>query len=435
MKIFLFIFPALFLFLNASEAQQWNVVNPAGYENSFFNCGWFINENEGWVFTEPQSWDNIELLHTSDGALTFERLLVLPYDYDCYRMQMLDSLYGYDKIENSPAHENYFWKTTDGGRHWLDITDTALFNYGNPLYSHNIFYFVNRDTGFFGGNSAIYKTEDAGSSWNKMNTPTMIDSFPCFFSPHSIYFSDEQHGWAACSLFIDAGIGMKTVDGGQNWSFCTPVTGDLFSVHFADSLNGGMVGSGSFSMQVLGTEDNFNSVSYFYSAWNQWPGVIACQNDSTVWVSGTPPIFNRSTDHGQTFTVYDSGFAASNPSGFVQNIQFFGHTGYALAYSAILKLIDTLTTARAEGIPGDYALRLSPNPVIDKCELSVSVSQPGRTALEVYSPEGVFLRKSENDLSPGKNTVILDVHTLKPGIYLLRFCSPMLTRSVKMIKQ
>ncbi len=180
MKILL-LFISFFILLTNMRAQQWQAFTIQGYENAIFPSASFINEKEGWLFTEPQDFDNLELLHTSDGAQTFERILVLPYDYECYKIQMLDSLYGYAKIENSPAHENYFWQTSDGGKHWQDITDTAFFNYGNPLWSQRNFFFVNRNLGFFGGNSAIYKTENGGISWIKTNTPTMLDSSTSIF--------------------------------------------------------------------------------------------------------------------------------------------------------------------------------------------------------------------------------------------------------------
>ena len=284
MKNVLLFFVTLFLMLSNINAQQWQSVTPLGYENAIFSSGCFVNDKEGWLFTTPLPFDNIELLHTYDGAHTFERVLVLPYNYNCYKIQMLDSLFGYAKIENDLAHEYYFWQTLDGGRNWNDISDTSLFNIGRPLWSSSSFYFVNRNLGFFGGNNAIYKTVDAGENWLPMNTPSVIDSnYSNLWRVNSIYFTDDMHGWAACSLLIDVGFGMKTTDGGQNWTVCTPITGDLFGVHFADSLNGGMAGSGSFSATVIGTQNNFDTLSYAYGYfWNQYANSICYQNDSTI---------------------------------------------------------------------------------------------------------------------------------------------------------
>ncbi len=134
---------------------------------------------------------------------------------------------------------------------------------------------------------------------------------------------------------------MKTTDGGQNWSICTPITGDMYNVHFADSLKGGMVGSGSFSSQVIGTQNNFDSLSYSYiGTWPQWACSICYQNDSTIWVSGVPPVIYRSKDRGQTFIAYDTTFASDHENISIDEIRFYGHTGYALSFMTLLKLVE-----------------------------------------------------------------------------------------------
>ncbi len=424
MKILLVTLIALFLLFTKVDAQQWQDVTPSGYENSYFISESFISAAEGWLFTEPLPHDNHELLHTSDGANTFERLLVLPYGYECHKIQMLDSLYGYAKINNSPDYKNYFWNTTDGGKTWQDITDTALFNPNRPLFGYNTFYFVNHNLGFFAGGNVIYRTENAGLNWSKMNFPTMIDSVSTLsLGIHTIYFTDEKYGWVACSIFMDAGVGLKTTDGGLNWVVCAPVAGYLYNVHFADSLNGGMVGSGT-NKRIVGTQNNFESFSYDYDGdWNQWPTAICYQNDSTIWVSGLPPIINRSTDRGQTFTAYDTSYASSNEYTFIDNIQFFGHTGFAFSPVALLKLVDTLITTNKEVFPSKFELRVSPNPVTDKCEISVKLPSTENAILEIYSTQGMLMKKLENKLLSGNNKLHFDMHNWKPGVYFLRFTS------------
>jgi hypothetical protein len=184
-----------------------------------------------------------------------------------------------------------------------------------------------------------------------------------------------------------------------------------------------MVGSGT-NKRIVGTQNNFESFSYDYDGdWNQWPTAICYQNDSTIWVSGLPPIINRSTDRGQTFTAYDTSFAASNEYTFIDNIQFFGHTGYAFSPVALLKLVDTLTTANKEVFHSKFEMQVSPNPVTDKCEISVTLPSPENAILEIYSIQGMLIKKLESKLLAGNNKLHFDMHNWKPGVYFLRYSS------------
>jgi photosystem II stability/assembly factor-like uncharacterized protein len=206
----------LLVFVTSVKSQQWQNVTPIGYSDAFFSSGCFINENEGWIFALSALSGHFDLLHTNDGAQSFEKLLTLSGNVECWKIQMLDSLYGYAKIEDNALYKNYFWRTTDGGHNWQDITDTTLFNIGKPLYSCYAFFFTDRNTGFFGGIKSIYKTLDGGISWLQMNTQQVNDSILSnSYRPNSIYFIDDLYGWAACSMVMDAGFGMKTVDGGE----------------------------------------------------------------------------------------------------------------------------------------------------------------------------------------------------------------------------
>lgn len=412
---------ALFFSIPIIKAQQWQNVTPSGYDGSFFSSSFFLTDQKGWLFARPIAFGNYDLLYTSDGAQTFEKLLSLTNNMECWNIQMVDSSNGYAKIENTLAHENYFWRTTDGGRTWLDITDTTLFNNGKPLHSSHAFYFTSLNTGYFAGINSIYKTENSGLNWVKMNTPAIIDSVSSnMYRANSIYFVNEKYGWAACSLVIDAGFAMKTTDSGANWTVCTPITGDLLNIHFADSMVGGITGSSSFFSAILLTTDNFQTEPAFNFQLNQHPFAICYQNDSTIWFGGSPPILNRSTDGGLTFEKYDTAYAETNENGIILNICFFGNTGYAHANLALLKFVDTLNTTAKEAIILNDDVLISPNPISDKCKVSFSLLKSGITSFEIFTIEGILTEKTTKLLPIGKSEVYFDLSHLKPGIYLLR---------------
>jgi photosystem II stability/assembly factor-like uncharacterized protein len=431
----------LLSFIPSVKSQQWQNVSPDPH--NLISTGSFINENEGWLFTQSAYTNNYILLHTINGAKTFDSIYSTPFNRVCWRLQMMDSLNGFAKFQSIAGSGDNFLRTNDGGHSWMDITDTSLFNVGGPLFTCEGFYFINKLKGFFGGDNCIYKTEDGGLSWLKMNTPTFIDSTSSNYRINSIFFLNNKFGWATCSLFLDLGIGMKTIDGGENWTVCTPVTGNLYGVHFSDSLKGGMVGGDSFGFAfwpiVLGTNDNFNSISYDYSnssipPWDQFPLAIRYQNDSTIWISGFPALLNKSINNGLTFMDYDSAFA-SNINALIFDIQFFGTTGYSIGNTFLLKLVDTLNTAvhYSRTIVND--IRVSPNPASEILKVNVGAAKGGLTAIEIYSMDGRRVDRSENYLYTGQNEISLDVKKLNPGIYILSMNHSSGNFKVKFIKQ
>jgi len=424
MRQFVLILTILHLF-NYSHSQAWKNVSPK--EHTLISSGSFIDKEEGWLFTQSAYTNTYILLHTKDGAQSFDSIYSTPNNRVCWNLQMIDSLNGFAKIESLNGSGDYFWKTIDGGHSWIDITDDSLF--GGPLCGFNGFYFIDKLTGVFGGNKCIYKTIDGGITWSQMNTPIFIDSTSSNnYGINSIYFLNNKFGWATCSMVMDVGFGLKTIDGGENWTVCTPLTANLYGVHFHDSLNGGMVGSisigSSFYSSVLGTNDNFNSISYQYSIssippWDQLPYAISYQNDSTIWISGFPAVLKRSINKGLTFINYDSAFATNTFNDCIFDMPFFGNTGYAIAYSFLLKFVDTLNTLSPDLIPSNGLIQLSPNPVFGKCKLNISSIKVTSSCIKIYSVNGDFLLKYDKILAKGENEIFLNLESLPPGFYIL----------------
>jgi photosystem II stability/assembly factor-like uncharacterized protein len=124
-----------------------------------------------------------------------------------------------------------FLKTTDGGTTWTTISSVPNF------YS---IYFTNADTGYgVGGKDEggerpdfrgyIYKTTDGGITWT------------CLLSGigeiiHSVYFTDTNTGYAACSRIL------KTIDGGATWIEVWSGSGGVNSFFFTETNTGYAVG-------------------------------------------------------------------------------------------------------------------------------------------------------------------------------------------------
>lgn len=426
----------LFLLIFTSvKSQQWQNVSPAGY--NYFSTASFINDKEGWICARYGEWPNLytDLVHTDDAAQSFQAVYSFPDNYLAWSLQMVDSVNGYSFVEDRSTSDMYFWKTTDAGISWIDITDSSMFKPNGPFYSSLGYFFIDKNNGFAGGFNSIFKTTDGGLSWNKMNTPIIIDTVSSnSYIPNKIFFINEIYGWAACSLLWDNGFVLKTTDGGQNWITCKPITGNLTNIHFADSLHGGTTGGDWFYPVVMLTEDNFDTISYFATFWPQFPDAIYYQNNSTLWISGWPAVIYKSTDGGATFDEYDTTYVSDDATDWLHDFQFFDSTGYAFAYSFILKLVDTLHTSVNSPVAIND-LHVIPNPAQNTCTVSLVSESAGNAHVSLYSVEGILALSEEKYLNSGKNELVLDISKLVPGMYVLKINNKSHIYTSRLIKQ
>ena len=104
-------------------------------------------------------------------------------------------------------------------------------------------YFLNADTGFVVGNyGIILKTTNGGISWTELICNTW-DMMPF----NSVFFTNIDTGYIAGYWGL-----VKTIDGGNNWTFLnTGTTGSLSSIYFTNDYTGYVAGDG----KILKTTD------------------------------------------------------------------------------------------------------------------------------------------------------------------------------------
>jgi photosystem II stability/assembly factor-like uncharacterized protein len=406
------------------NAQQWQNITPADYPYVMDYS--FINSKQGWVgaYKALQSGQTEYLLYTNNGAQDFEERYVFQPGVGRFTsFQMIDSLVGYGMADK---YNHFFWRTLDGGYTWADITDTTIMFYAGNINKGAPIFFLNRDTGFIGGVSSFYKTTDGCQSWVKCNTPQYIDTTITYnnsFYATKLYFNDKNNGWATCNWMPDSGFGMKTTDGGLNWSVCTSALFPyMCDVQSADSLKVGMVGENRVAL----SENNFESYSHLYDAGDVGISTytIAYQNDSIIWLGGSPGTIVRSVNRGETFTDF---MPAELPllNTWIKQIRFYDNVGYAMGehngneIRFLLKFVDTINTnVPAIGLM-DNSLHITPNPVTNTCTVTVSLPTPTLASIELYSAAGLMVQSMEKLLNTGENSIEFDVHTLASGIYFV----------------
>jgi photosystem II stability/assembly factor-like uncharacterized protein len=170
-------------------------------------------------------------------------------------------------------------------------------------------YFIDSVIGFMVGyNGDIYKTKNAGESWQKQNSGT---SLPLT----SIYFTDEHIGFIAGQglkgcLGDDCDMGsvlLKTTDGGETWSkqFYNDYT-NIYSLLFFDDLNG---------LAIIHVPDfpgsRFRHIARTSDGGDNWElsdlyGDRFYRVGNSVLLAGEDHKIYESTDLGRTWDVLNS---------------------------------------------------------------------------------------------------------------------------------
>ncbi len=398
---------AFFLTVSCLSGQEGEWINVAPFDDALRRTvkGSFISENEGWIFRVP----NDILYHTSDGGMTWDIVHIIPETngYSFFQdIQFVDENYGFAIVKfrySSVEMVEQFWKTSDGGSTWVDMTDTT-FMYPDG-YTHlwvRPFYFLNDSVGFAGGppdvdnnRGRIYKTIDRGENWYETNILNSGDPlYDGEWIVNKFYFIDNLHGWAVCSgPPIDAGMAWKTIDGGENWEIAIlPGPPDIFDVHFIDENHGGVTARNFYFSDLILTEDNFNSESYHYYWDDLNVGFILrlrFQTENIIWVVGqygNDLKILKSVNGGETFNEYQ--IIVGNSSLYCYQIEFFENTGYIFATNRLLKYEGGDVNINTDYPEKTSFSRIYPNPFNSTTTIRYGLPESSDVSVIVYDITG-----------------------------------------------
>ena len=147
----------------------------------------------------------------------------------------------------------------------------------------------------------------------------------------------------------NAGVILKTVDGGENWIHKTSdFTGYLWKIRFADDTTSYAIGK----QGIIKTTDCGETWTILDTAEDSLYSV-SCVNKDTVYISGVNGLIQKTENGGQTWVTQDPGIIET-----VTNIQFVNDTlGYATAGTIyednyFLKSVDTGQNWQAQFMGG-----------------------------------------------------------------------------------
>ena len=194
-------------------------------------------------------------------------------------------------------------------------------------------YFVNAEIGFIVGyNGEIYKTTDAGKSWQKQYSEIGYHLF-------SVFFLDENTGFTSSANEI-----LKTIDGGLTWEkIFSSDYARILNLHFFDNLNG---------LSLIITDFTKPNTKKYFIAKTSDGGVnwefIDLDNhyatekfyciDNIIFVIGENQKIFKSKDQGDTWETIYTPIQAWNS---VRNMYFYNENiGYIDGITEIYKTID-----------------------------------------------------------------------------------------------
>ena len=387
-------------------SQEWYPVNPTfdvpgSYDMSrafFVDNGWFAE-----VFPA-------RIWHTSDGGVTW-RLQKDSSDAWIYDIAFIDALVGWATGETVSSRTPFWLKTTNGGSSWEQV---------GPLKTYR-WLFLNSLVGFAYGDTT-YRTTDGGHSWLLSSPqPDLLAGL------RGMFFIDNLNGWAVggSSYVFDAGIIVKTTDGGQTWSVNehpSGITGQ--DVYFVDTLHGCIVGSNPpyFEGVVWTTSDGGESWHHSYLPCS-WLQDVAFSDDSTGWAVGNGGFLWRTQDRGVTWQAIQTGTNADlGTIVFLDNASVgyvLGANNTFLTYTRTTDLDDHLRVQ----IPSDARLFQNyPNPFNSSTTISYAIPAFGDVQIFIYNNLGqeVFSERVSS-LSPGFHTLRWSPTAAPSGVYFCYF--------------
>ncbi|PKP01537.1 MAG: hypothetical protein CVU11_14950 [Bacteroidetes bacterium HGW-Bacteroidetes-6] len=369
---------------------------------------YFINQDTGFVI----GGDNI--LRTVNSGQTWESY-ASPYFLSLMRMSFPTPETGYAVGLDLTTNKSTVVKTTNGGNSWANTN----MNYNKWLMGTC---FLSANYGFAVGEyGKAYRTTDGGLSWDSLVTGTNLNL-------ESVFFTDSLNGIAVGGGLPFPALILKTNDGGNSWSeVSSGATNYLLSVYFPSPQIGYIAG---WNGNILKTTDGGSS-------WTTQTPVDIYGNldvffidDNTGYVVGGDEFFAgimKTTDGGQTWVAQSAPVSAG-----MEAIYFINpDLGFCVGnLGTILK-----TTNGGMGFGDEdpaINVQIFPNPTADYLTISFdNVNADLAANISLCDAAGKIVYTT----GVSENNQVLDLRTLKSGMYFMTVTSENHEYITKLIRE
>lgn len=394
-------------------AQQWELIQPTFHppttedikltQGKFFTptTGIAIDANSP-VTEGGEEYRYFRVWKTIDGGQNWNLL----FDNDSISMvpndvAFHDSLQGWVIGNSYPQQSPLIYRTQDGGATWENIPfpDTLFPILPGGLdtigLDTSLFDITFRDslTGFVTSYGSIFHTTDGGATWDSSSVHREVDQIPII---KDIAFSDSLHGWGVGSRggVTDAGMIVRTSDGGIHWDVESPLTAIFEAIDFMNEYVGAAFGyTGVIWQGIVFVTRNGGT------QWEEYPLPTQPLNDGVLidsmrgWAIGHDGAIFHTADAGFTWSQVPSPTSAA-----LYDIEFVDHeqVGFILgSNNTLLKYDSTETTIEPQNSPLPERVRLVqpyPNPFNASTVIQYQIPNTRFVTIEIVNLPGKFIR-------------------------------------------
>lgn len=243
----------------------------------------FVDGQTGFV-AGGRRFEEMLLQQSLDGGATWVPQSPVPvFNQILFDLDFLNDQYGF-----AAGLGGKLLETRDGGLHW----ETRQLNIWYPMHAIEI---VNDSLVVaVGGNGydrgIIQRSQTAGGIW------AMVDTFD--FELRDVCFVDSQVGFA-CGY----GVVLKTLDGGNSWSY-TDIKGDFFStIHFPSTRTGYVAGRAGSLFKTTDAGDTWTRLRNGNSLFNARDAYNALYflDEQTGYVVGDKGLVLKTDNGGENW--------------------------------------------------------------------------------------------------------------------------------------
>lgn len=408
LRTHIFLQALIILFLNTAYSQNgW--IQLSSETNLNLNCIYFTDANTGYIGA-----DSGKVLKTTNGGSSWS-IINTGIRRTIFGIQFPSSgSVGFAGTTNKTL------RTSNGGASW----DTTVLRGGHSIS------FINSNTGFalniysYPGQFIIYKTINAGLSWDSLGTP--------IYSPgamNKIFFVNENTGFISgntWSSFMNVTVPfiMKTTNSGLNWSMSysgpsSPyVASSIGDIYFIGDNGFGLGFNGPASTPYLYKTSN-SGLNWMLIQLPQIMASVKFINLNTGWLCGQDGRILFSSNGGSNWSDQTSGVTVKLNEAFMVN----QNTGYIAGQGGtILKTTNGGVTALQPIsiiIPEKFGLKQNyPNPFNPSTKISFDVPKQSLVKIYVYDLLGREIENIVNEtLQPGTYEIDFNAIDFPSGVY------------------
>lgn len=321
------------------------------------------------------------------------------------------------------------WLTTDGCRTW-NLVNVALPRavFGCTFADERTAWILGVDYGHFFSYAVVKKSIDGGETW-------AIDSLPGNPIIRKMHFLAGGKGFA---MGFSGGL-YKTSDAGKSWEQVTgaPVRTGFRKMHFPTSEAGFAIGVFTATTGMV-----YNVIYKTVDAGANWTQVfqedggfrpefsgVYFINETTGYVTGSDGFILKTTDGGSNWSRDLSINGLYAIGGTKDRVWAVGTYGTILSNKTDSGLGVPVTI-----LPGNPIKSIYPNPFQSQVEISLATEKEGSVRISVTDLAGRLLHDSTVIAPAGESSLKFNGSHLQPGVYILTVSSGSWLSSTRLLK-